>query len=76
MWAVATRTRADRDLVFVYRAMGAILDPTSDPLDNTLTKVGIDATKPGGVDFAERLTIADEQRVRVRSILAASGIRI
>ena len=76
MWAVATRTRADRDLVFVHRAMGAILDPTSDPLDNTLTKVGVDATKPGGVDFAERLTIADEQRVRVRSILAASGIRI
>ena len=37
MWAVATRTRADRDLVFVHRAMGAILDPTSDPVDNTLT---------------------------------------
>ncbi len=62
MWAVATRTRADRDLVFVHRAMGAILDPTSDPVDNTVTKIGVDATKPGGADFAERLTIADEQR--------------
>jgi 2,5-furandicarboxylate decarboxylase 1 len=76
MWAVATRTRADRDLVFVQRAMGAILDPTSDPVDNTLTKVGIDATKPGGVDFAERLSIADQQRARVRRILSASGVRI
>ena len=76
MWAVATRTRADRDLVFVHRAMGAILDPTSDPVDNTLTKVGVDATKPEGVDFAERLTIADAQRARVRNILLGSGIRI
>jgi UbiD family decarboxylase len=76
MWAVATRTRADRDLIFIQRAMGAILDPTSDPVDHTLTKVGVDATKPGGRDFAERLTIADEQRARVRSILSASGVRI
>jgi UbiD family decarboxylase len=76
MWAVATRARADRDLVFIHRAMGAILDPTSDPVDNTLTKVGVDATKPGGADFAERLTIADEQRARVRRLLSASGIRI
>jgi 3-polyprenyl-4-hydroxybenzoate decarboxylase len=53
---------SDRDLVFVQRAMGAILDPTSDPIDNTLTKVGVDATNPGGADFAERLTIAEEQR--------------
>jgi len=55
---------------------GAILDPTSDPVDNTLTKVGVDATKQGGADFAERLTIADEQRARVRRLLSASGIRI
>jgi 2,5-furandicarboxylate decarboxylase 1 len=74
MWAVATRTRADRDLVFVQRAMGAILDPTSDPVDNTLTKVGVDATRPGGVDFAERLTITEQQRARVRRILSASGV--
>ena len=56
--------------------MGAALDPTSDPGANTLTKTGIDATKPQGADFAERLTIADAQRARVRAILAAAGIRI
>src|SRR6516162_7213298 len=59
MWAVATRARADRDLIFVHRAMGAILDPSSDPVDNTLTKVGVDATKPNDADFAQRLTIAE-----------------
>jgi UbiD family decarboxylase len=32
MWAVATQVRADRDLVSVHRGMGAILDPTSDPV--------------------------------------------
>jgi len=33
-------------------------------------------SKPGGTDFAERLTIADDQRARVRNILSAAGIRI
>jgi UbiD family decarboxylase len=76
MWAVITRTRAERDITFIPGAMGAILDPTSDPQDHTVTKVGIDATKPTGRDFAERLTIADDQRARVRSILASAGLRL
>jgi hypothetical protein len=38
--------------------------------------MGIDATKPVGRDFAERLLISDEQRERVRGILAASGISL
>ena len=76
MWAVITRTRADRDVTFIHGAMGAILDPTSDPETHTLTKVGIDATKPTGRDFAERLTIDDDQRARVRNILAQAGIKL
>jgi len=76
MWAVITRTRADRDVTFIHGAMGAILDPTSDPADHTLTKVGIDATKPTGQDFAERLTISDDQRSRVRAILERAGVRL
>ena len=76
MWAVITRTHADRDITFIHGAMGAILDPTSDPENHTVTKVGIDATKPGGRDFAERLTITDEQRARVRGILERAGIRL
>ncbi|MCP1676739.1 UbiD family decarboxylase [Natronocella acetinitrilica] len=74
MWAVATRARADRDLFLIPGAMGAILDPASDPEDNTVTKVGVDATKPSGRDYAERLVIDDEQRARAREILAGMGI--
>ena len=74
MWAVATRVRAERDIVFIPHSKGAILDPSSDPEEFTVTKMGIDATRPLGRDFAERLTISDEQRARVRGILAAAGI--
>ncbi len=76
MWAVATRVKAEKDIVFIPGAKGAILDPTSDPETFTVTKMGIDATKPLGKDFAERLTISEEQRARVRGILAASGITL
>ena len=76
MWAVSTRVRAEEDLVFVPGAMGAILDPTSDPETHTLTKVGVDATKPKGRDFAARLVIPDEQRARVRGILDRAGIKL
>jgi 2,5-furandicarboxylate decarboxylase 1 len=73
MWAVATRVRAEKDIIFIPGAKGAILDPTSDPNDFTLTKMGIDATKPLGQEFAARLTISDAQRARARAILAKAG---
>ena len=76
MWAVITRTRAEKDMILIPGAMGAVLDPTSDPVDHTVTKVGIDATKPTGRDFAERLTISDEQRARIRGILQQAGIKL
>jgi 3-polyprenyl-4-hydroxybenzoate decarboxylase len=76
MWAVATRARADRDMVLVPGAKGASLDPTADPVDFTLTKVGIDATRPSGRDFAERLTIAPDVRDRGRAILRSVGITV
>ena len=76
MWAVATRVRAEKDLVFIPGAKGAILDPSSDPETFTVTKVGVDATKPDGRDFAERLIISDEQRARGRDILRAAGVTI
>jgi 2,5-furandicarboxylate decarboxylase 1 len=74
MWAVATRVRAEKDIIFIPGAKGAIIDPTSDPNDFTLTKMGIDATKPLGQDYAARLTISDAQRTRVRGILAKAGL--
>jgi 2,5-furandicarboxylate decarboxylase 1 len=74
MWAIATRVRAEKDIVFVPNSKSAILDPTSDPKTFTVTKMGIDATRPSGEDFAERLAIGDEQRARARRILASAGV--
>jgi UbiD family decarboxylase len=76
MWALATRMRADKDIFFIPGAKGATLDPTSDPETFTLTKMGIDATRPAGREFAERLAISDDQRARARSILAAAGVKV
>jgi 2,5-furandicarboxylate decarboxylase 1 len=76
MWAIATRVRAEQDIVMIPGCKGAILDPTSDPETFTLTKMGIDATRPVGKDFAERLVISDEQRARVRGILESAGVKL
>jgi hypothetical protein len=38
--------------------------------------MGIDATRPTGRDFAQRLTISEEQRARARSLLQAAGVKI
>jgi 2,5-furandicarboxylate decarboxylase 1 len=76
MWAVATRVRAEKDIVFIPGCKGAIIDPTSDPQTFTITKMGIDATRPSGKDFAERLVISDEQRARARALLESSGVKL
>jgi len=76
MWSIATRVRAEKDIIFIPGAKGAILDPTSDPENFTLTKMGIDATRPLGRDFAQRLAISDKDRARARSILVAAGIAV
>ena len=76
MWAVATRMRADKDISFVHGAKGAILDPTSDPSTFTVTKMGIDATRPAGLDFAERLEINDDRRAAARSLLERAGFNL
>jgi UbiD family decarboxylase len=69
MWAVATRVRAERDVFMVPGVKSAIIDPTSDPNNFTVTKWGIDATAPLDEKFAERLTVSDEQKARARQIL-------
>ena len=76
MWAIATRVRAERDIFQIPGAKGAILDPTSDPETFTLTKMGIDATRPSGRDFAERLVVSEAHRERARAILAAAGVTL
>src|SRR5215831_9231388 len=57
MWAVATRMQADRDLVVISGSLGAMLDPSAD--DRGITaKLGIDATRPFGEAFAEKLVMS------------------
>ncbi len=43
-YAIATRTKADRDVMIVSNVRGSSLDPVSE--DNITSKMGIDATKP------------------------------
>ena len=76
MWAIATRVRAEKDVLLVPNCKSAILDPTSDPKTFTVTKMGIDATRPTGQDFAERLVISDEQRAHARKLLAQAGVKL
>ena len=76
MWAIATRVRAEKDVIMVPGSKSAILDPTSDPQTFTVTKMGIDATKPAGKDFAERLVISEERRAHARSLLESAGVKL
>lgn len=74
MWAVATRMKAEKDILLVPGVKSAIIDPTSDPASFTITKMGIDATAPIDEDFAERLTTSEEQRSRARAILSRANV--
>jgi len=68
-WAVLTRSSAEK-MTLVPGAMGAVLDPMSDPLTNTITKVGIDATRPLTGTPAERLELPDEVMAWATDVLA------
>jgi 3-polyprenyl-4-hydroxybenzoate decarboxylase len=68
--------RAEKDILLVPGVKSAIIDPTSDPTNFTVTKMGIDATAPLEEGFAERLVISDEQRARAREILAKANVAV
>ncbi len=68
MWAVATRMQADRDLVVIPGSLGAMLDPSADERGVT-AKLGIDATRPFGEPFAEKLVMAPERMAWARSLV-------
>ncbi|KXA91603.1 hypothetical protein AKJ57_00505 [candidate division MSBL1 archaeon SCGC-AAA259A05] len=57
-WAIATRCRADRDVVIKSDVEGSSLDPTADPMRKLGSKMGIDATKDlDNLDKFERAQI-------------------
>lgn len=58
-WALATRFQGDKDTVTKLKQPGSSLDPSADHSGKkTLTtKVGLDATKPAGVDPAKYVKV-------------------
>jgi UbiD family decarboxylase len=68
LWAVATRMQADRDLVVVSGSLGAMLDPSADEQGVT-AKLGIDATRPFGAPFAEKLMMSPEKMAWARGLV-------
>lgn len=68
LWAVATRMQADHDLVVIAESLGAMLDPSAD--DRGLTaKLGIDATRPFGQPFGEKLVMAPDKVAWARALV-------
>jgi UbiD family decarboxylase len=72
LWAVATRMQADRDLVVLSGSLGALLDPSSDERGVT-AKLGIDATRPFGAPFAEKLVMPAERMAWARELVESLG---
>ncbi len=68
MWALATRMQADRDLVTISGSLGALLDPSADERGVT-AKLGIDATRPFGQPFAEKLVMDPERMAWARRLV-------
>jgi UbiD family decarboxylase len=72
LWAVATRMQADRDLVVISGSLGAMLDPSADDRGVT-AKLGIDATRPFGESFAEKLVMSAEKMAWARALVERLG---
>ncbi len=72
LWAVATRMQADRDLVTIAGSLGALLDPSAD--DRGITaKLGIDATRPFGEPFADKLVKDPARMAWARALVDRLG---
>jgi len=72
LWAIATRMQADRDLVVIPGSLGAMLDPSADDRGVT-AKLGIDATRPFGEPFAEKLVMAADRMAWARALVDRLG---
>jgi len=72
LWAVATRMQADRDLVVISGSLGAMLDPSADDRGVT-AKLGIDATRPFGEPFAEKLVMSPDKMAWARALVDRLG---
>lgn len=75
LFAIATRTLWDQDLMVFPRVRGVPLDPTID--GRLTTKAGLDCTKPVGKVFAERLQVSADvlADVDLAALLGADGLQ-
>ncbi|MBL7175402.1 MAG: UbiD family decarboxylase [Desulfobacteraceae bacterium] len=65
LWAVATRSQWDKDLMVLHGMMGTRLDPSADGI--TTVKGGIDATKPyNSRSFPVRLSMPSHVMERIK----------
>jgi UbiD family decarboxylase len=72
LWAIATRMQADRDLVVIAGSLGAMLDPSADDRGVT-AKLGIDATRPFGREFPQKLVMPPEKMAWARALVDRLG---
>lgn len=76
MWAFATRVQADQDVDILKNVKGNTLDPSQ--TDEVMTaKVIVDATRPLGRPFAERVRVPEEAlgRVRLEEMVTAAELQ-
>jgi hypothetical protein len=64
--------QADRDLVVIAGSLGAMLDPSADDRGVT-AKLGIDATRPFGREFPQKLVMPLEKMAWARALVDASA---
>ena len=62
LWAIATRTQADEDIVIFPRLVATAMDPSVRKF-RVGSSLGIDATKPFGQPFPEMVTVPGADRV-------------
>ncbi len=73
MWAVATRMQPDEDVDIIKNVKGNNLDPSIRG-DLLSSKMIIDATKPMGRPFEERVSIPSEAMDKVKPLLKKRGL--
>jgi 2,5-furandicarboxylate decarboxylase 1 len=62
LWAIATRTQADEDIIIFPRLVATAMDPSVRKF-RVGSSLGIDATKPFGQQFPEIVTVPGADRV-------------
>jgi len=66
LWAVSTRVQADQDVFMVPGGRSSALDPSSYGMssrysgEGMVTKMGIDATRPVGVEFPRKTNVPED----------------